>query len=142
MDASAIATIATATVSLLVPYLQTLGEEIARKAGGDIGAKLGEEAWNKAKQLYQTVRAKFCAKPDSAKVISALEKRPGDQDVQAAARFHLKDMMAADEEFAKQLANILREASEAGADTVFHTTVLGSVQKLVQMGNVYGDVRI
>jgi len=50
--------------------------------------------------------------------------------------------METDSDFAKELANLLRETSEAGADTIFHTTINGNVQKLVQMGNVYGDVRI
>jgi len=35
---------------------------------------------------------------------------------------------------------LLKEASEAGADTVFQTTIMDNVQKLVQMSNVYGDV--
>ena len=141
MDAIAIATIASATVELLAPYLKSLGEELAKKAGGEIGAKVGETALDKAKQLYEIVKAKFAPKPDAAKVISALEKSPNDEDTQAAVRFHLKEMMASDESFAKELANLLKEASEAGADTIFQTTITGSVQKLSQMG-VYGDVKI
>lgn len=142
MDATAIATIASATVSLLAPYLKSLGEQLAKKAGEEIGAKAGETAWGKAKQLYETLKAKFASKPDTAKVISALEESPNDEDTQAAVRFHLKEMMASDESFAKELANLLKEASEAGADTIFQTTIMGNVQKLVQMGNVYGDVKI
>ncbi len=142
MDAYAIATIASTTVSLLAPYLKSLAEELAKKAGEEIGGKAGETAWNKAKQLYETVKAKFFSKPESSKVITALEKAPDDEDTRATVRFHLKDMMASDESFAKELALILREASEAGADTVFQTTIYGNVQKLVQMGNVYGDVKI
>jgi len=142
MDTIAIATIASATVSLLVPYLKSLGEELTKKAGGEIGAKVGEAAWIKAKQLYGTVKAKFASNPNTAKVISALEKSPDDEDTQAAVRFHLEAMMASDEGFAKELANLLKEASEAGADTIFQTTIMGNVQKLVQMGNVYGDVKI
>ncbi len=142
MDTTAIATIASATVSLLVPYLKSLGEELAKKAGEEIGAQAGKTAWGKAKQLYETIKAKFSPKLDTAKLVSALEKSPDDGDTQAAVRFQLKEMMASDESFAKELANILKEASEAGADTIFQTTIMGDVQKLVQIGNVYGDVKI
>lgn len=142
MDASAMATIATTAVSLLIPYLKSLREEMAKKAGEEVGAKAGETAWIKAKQLYETVKAKFTSKPDASKVINALEKKPDDEDTQAAVRFHLKDLMASDESFARELATLLKEAAEAGADTVFQTTIFGNVQKLVQMGNVYGDVKI
>jgi hypothetical protein len=142
MDASAIATIATAAVSLLVSYLKGLGDELAKKAGGEIGRKTGETVWEKAGHLYDAVKAKFAAKPDTARVINALEESPDDTDTQAAIRFHLKEMMASDEDFAKELADVIAEASEAGADTVFQTTIFGNVQKLVQMGNVHGDVKI
>jgi hypothetical protein len=142
MDTTVIATIASATISLLVPYLKSMGEEFAKKIGEEIGSKTGETAWSKAKLLCEKVKAKFSAKPETAKVMSALEKAPDDADTQAAVRFHLKDMMTADESFAKELAVILKQASDAGADTIFHTTIFGDVQKLVQMGNVYGDVRI
>lgn len=141
MDATAIATIARATVSLLVPYLKSLGEELAKKTGEEIGEKAGETAWDKARQLYETVKAKFSSKPSSANVIKALEESPDDEETQAAVRFQLKEEMASDERFAKELANILKEASEAGADTIFQTTIMGNVQRLVQMGNVYGDVQ-
>jgi len=142
MDTTVIATIASATVSLLVPYLKSIGEEFAKKIGEEIGSKTGETAWSKAKLLCERVKAKFSSKPETAKVMSALEKAPDDTDTQAAVRFHLKDMMVADESFGKELAEILKQASDAGADTIFHTTIFGDVQKLVQMGNVYGDVRI
>jgi hypothetical protein len=142
MDANIIATIASATVSLLIPYLKNFGEGLAKKAGEEIGSKSGETAISKAKLLYETIKAKFSAKPDMAKTINAFEKSPDDGDTQATVRFQLKDTMATDESFALELANILKEASEAGADTIFHTTILGDVQNLVQMGNVYGDVKI
>lgn len=142
MDASAIATIATATVSLLAPYLKSLEEGLTRKVGEEVGAKAGETAWGKAKQLYETVKAKFTSRPDATNVITALEKKPDDEDIQAALRFHFKEVMGSDEIFARELANLLKAAADAGAGTVFQTTIFGNIQKLAQMGNVYGDVRI
>jgi len=142
MDASSIAMIASAAVSLLVPYLKSLGEGIAKKAGEEIGKKTGETAWRKTQHLYETIKTKFMTKSDTSKIINALAKSPEDTDTQSATRFHLKEVMTSDEYFAKELATILKEASDAGADTIFHTTIYGNVQKLVQMGNVFGDVKI
>jgi len=79
MDANTIATIASAAVSLLIPYLKSFGEGLAKKAGEEIGSKSGETALSKAKLLYETVKAKFSAKPDMAKTIKALEKSPDER---------------------------------------------------------------
>lgn len=142
MEAVAISTIASTAVSLLAPYIKKLGEELAKKAGEEIGSQAGKTAWEKAKVLFETIKTRFTQKPETAKVFSALEKSPDDVDTQAVIRFHLKEIMQSDETFAKELANILKAASDAGADTIFHTTIIGNVQRLVQMGNVYGDVKI
>jgi hypothetical protein len=140
MDAVAIASIAGAAVSLIVPFIKNIGESMTKKAGEAIGTKIGDSAWAKAKQLHDTVKAKLCSQPDSMKVISALEKTPDDADAQAAVRFHLKQLMILDENFARELAVMLREASETGVDAVFHTTVSGDVEKLVEIGAIYGNV--
>jgi hypothetical protein len=142
MEATIISTIAVATVSLLVSYMKSIGEGFAKKTGEELGKQAGGNAWHKAKQLYQVTKAKFSTKSETREVMDALEKSPSDDDTQAVMRFHLKGIMASDENFAKELAYLLKEASEAGADTVFQTTILGDVQKLVQMGNVYGNVNI
>lgn len=142
MDVSTIATIASTAVALLVPYLKSVSEGFAKKAGEELGEKSGELAWTRAKQLHQLVKSKFSAESSGEKAISALEKVPNDADTQAAVRFQLKDMMEVDEEFARQIATILKEADRAGADTVFNTNIHGNVEKLVQMRDVYGDVNL
>lgn len=142
MDASTITTLASAAVSLLAPYLKSMGEALAKKAGEEIGKEAGSTAWDKAKDLYEAIRAKFSAQPSAVEALDNLAVSPGDVDRQAAVRNQLKKIMTSDEHFAKELANILKEAADAGADTVFHTTIYGDIQKLVQMGNVYGDVTI
>jgi hypothetical protein len=142
MDPITISTIASASVSLIIPYLKSFGEGLAKKIGEEVGSESGKAAWSKTKHLYETVKAKLSAKPDMAKAITSLEKSPDDSDTQAALRFQLKDIMSTDEGFARELANILKEASELGTDTMFNTTILGDVQNLIQMGNVFGDVKI
>lgn len=142
MNNSSLTTIAAAVVSLLVPYLKNLVEGLVKRSGEEIGTKMGIEAWGKAKQLYEFVKSRFSQQPNTTKIIAQLEKFPDDEDTQAIVRFQLKEEMASDENFARELANLLKEASEAGVDTIFHTTIVGSVHKLVQIGNVYGDVNI
>jgi hypothetical protein len=142
MDSLAIATIASTTISLIAPYLKTIGEVIVDKASGEIGSKVGSAAWGKVKNIYDMVKLKFKASPDTEKAINALEAKPDDDEIQAVVRFHLKEILKVDNEFAKELANLLRESSVACADTIFNTTVMGNVQKLIQMGYVYGDVNI
>lgn len=142
MDATAIATIASATVSLLVPYLKSLGDELAKKAVGEIGSKAGGNAWNKAARLYTNVKTKFLAKPETAKVLNAFQKTPDDKDMQVVIGFHLKDVMETDDIFAHELAETLKQASDADVDSIFNTTIYGDVQKLVQIGTVYGNVKI
>lgn len=142
MDANTISTIASTAVSLLVPFLKSILDAIGQKTGEEIGSKTGSLAWEKAKLMHNTIKAKFSSIPEATKILDALEETPHDSDTQAALRFQMKDVLARDESFAKELAFILKEASEAGADMIFQTTIMGNVQKLVQMGNVYGDVKI
>jgi hypothetical protein len=138
MDPSAIAAIATSAVSLLAPYLKQMADGIVAGAG----KRIGEDGWRTATSLYESIRQKLAGDARESTVLKALERTPNDSDTQAAVRFELKRVMAEDLNFAKQLAVLLKEADEAGADTIFQTTIHGNVEKLVQMGNVYGPVRI
>lgn len=142
MDATLMASIASASVSVLVPYLHSIGKEFVKGIGQEIGNKTGETAWNKAKHLYEFIKSKVISKPDAKKVIEALEKSPNDADTQAAVRFQLKEWMMTDETFAKELNEIVKNVSDAKPDTVFNTTILGNVKKYVQIGNVEGDVNL
>jgi hypothetical protein len=138
MDPTAISAIAGTAVSLLVPYVKKLAEGIATETG----KKAGEAAWDKAKELYLTLKERLCSKPETSKIFDVLERSPDDSDTQAALRFHLKDMISNDETLGKRLAVLLKEADDAGVDTVFQTTIHGNVEKLGQFGVVYGNVNL
>jgi DNA-binding ferritin-like protein len=114
---------------------------ITKRLGERLGEASGNRAVKKADDLADAIKAKFDAN-NKIEVLDDLAKAPDDKDIQASVRHQLKRIMSNDEEFAHELAKILKKASEAGADTTFHTTIYGDVQKLVQMGNVYGDVEI
>lgn len=142
MDATTIATLASAAVSLLAPYLKSVGEVLAKKAGEEVGKRAGGAAWDKAKQLYETVKAKFATKPSAAESLDKLAKSPENSDVQSSVKTQLENTMSSDESFARELANILKQAADAGVDTMFHTTIQGDIQKLVQIGVVYGNIEL
>lgn len=141
MDPISIAISSTA-VSLLSPYLKTLTDKVVEKGGEAIGKAAGEVAWKKAKELYETIRKKFSGDPSAEQTLAALAKTPENKEQQAEVERLLKEAVSSDENFAKQLANILREAADAGADNVFNTNIYGEVQKFVQIGTVHGDVHI
>jgi uncharacterized protein YidB (DUF937 family) len=130
-----------AAISLLVPYVKHLGEELVKETGKKIGMEAGEVVWHKAKELYEIVKAKFVSTPESAEVLVALEDNPDDVVIQSDVRRLLEQMMISDKDFAMRIAGILEEVSKAGAGSVFQTKISGDVQKQVQIGNVSGDVK-
>jgi hypothetical protein len=138
MDPNAVSTIAASAVSLLVPYLA----KVADKASEEFGKAVATNAWERTKQLYQTIRVRFGGKEAAKEAFDDLERAPNDPDLQAAVRVQLRKFIQDDEDFAKQIADLLKSAADADVDTVFNTQINGDVNKLVQMGTVYGDVTI
>jgi len=134
MDPTSLATIASGVVSLLSALL--------KKKSGESDKSVGGLALEKASELFRFIKTKFARQSTAREILDDLTRTPEDPDTQASVRAQLKKTMLADEEFAKQLADFLKEADEAGADAVFNTTIHGNVKKLVQIGNVYGDVTI
>lgn len=141
MEPTIIATIAGTAVSMLVPFLQKLGGDLAKKAVDGVGAKAGDAVWAKAKQLYEMVKSKFAQKPESNRALTALEKNPDDPDTQAVIRYHLKEILSSDEKFAKELAGLLKEVSDSSGGDVYNNTNYGNVEKLNQIGSIKGDVK-
>jgi phage shock protein A len=134
MDAASFGTIAASAVALLSPYFQKSAEKFSESVGG--------AAWEKVVKLYQTVKDKFAGKEAATEALSDLTNSPEDADAQGAVRQQLKKAMADDEEFAKQLASILKEADAAGVDAVFKTNIHGSVKTLIQVINHTGNIEI
>jgi hypothetical protein len=120
-----------------------MGEDFAKKTGEELGKKAGDTIWDNAKRVYGMVREKFGSNPKTAQVMQSIEARPTDQEAQAAVQLNLKDLMSADENFKNELTAIVKEIAESDvANTFFDTTILGDVQKYIQIGNVYGDVNL
>jgi hypothetical protein len=109
MDATTIATIASTTVTLLVPYFKSLSDGFSKKAGEELGEKTGEVAWAKTKKLYDRIKEKL-SKSGESEVITSLKKSPDDGDLQAAFRIQLEKLLQNDAGFASQLDKLLKAA--------------------------------
>jgi hypothetical protein len=131
MDPASVTLIATTAVNLLSPYL--------KKAGEEVGKQVGQEAWNKAKELYQAVREKFSGKKEAEQSLDSLKDRPDDPQSKVAVELKLNDELRADREFAVRVINILEAADKARAEEAFGITIHGNVEKLVNVRDIYGD---
>ena len=142
MDPTTIGAISSSAVSLLSPYLKKLADKVFEKGGEDIGKAAGEVALKKAKALYNTIRNKFEGECNAEQTLAKLAKTPTNRKQQSEIKRLLTEAISSDEKFAGQLANLLKEAAEAGVDNVFNTNIHGDVQKFVQIGIVRGNVHI
>lgn len=140
MDPATITVIASAAVRLLVPYLQEAATNFAQTAASEVGKSSVAVAFAKAKQAYELVKGKLQRTPGGMKAIEVVSQTPEDPAAQAALRTQVQESLAADDEFAKQLSDLLKQVAATKADVSFVNNIQGEVQKLVQIGTVIGDV--
>lgn len=134
MEGSVISIVTQGSVAILSAFLLHLAEKT--------GKAIGNQAWRKAENIYDIIKKKMSGKTSAEEALEDLKDNPADPDLQASVRVQLKKILNNDENFTKQLALFLKEADGAGVDTFFKTEIHGDVKKLVQIGNVYGDVTI
>jgi len=108
MDA---ATIATAVVAFLSPYLVEGGKAVAKKAG---------------EALFATLEPRFKNKPAAQEALSDMKNNPQNSDFQAALRVQLGKALAADAEFLAEMARLLEEAQAEGPAAGYQAEVRGS----------------
>lgn len=95
------ATLATAVVTVLSPYLIE-----AAKAGAE---KIGEAAVGGAGKLYQTLKKRL-TKPTEEEALVQLEAAPEEPDAQAALRLFLKKRLASDPDLVAELTGLVEQA--------------------------------
>lgn len=95
------ATLATAVVAVLSPYLV---EAVKSGAG-----KIGEAAVEGAGKLYQTLKKRLAGSTEE-KALVKLEAAPEKPDAQAALRLFLEERLAADPALVSELAGLVEEA--------------------------------
>lgn len=89
-----------------LPYLLKAGEKAAEEAG----KKLGGDAWEQAKALWDKLRPKVEAKPAAQEAVQDAVAAPDDPDAQAALRLQLKKLLAGDETLAQEIARLMQDS--------------------------------
>lgn len=138
MDAASVAVITQTAVSLLLPYLKSIGEEFAKGLGKEIGTDAGETVLQKTKKLYGAIKKKFSSNEETSTILTDFEKKPDDADVQGAIRHYLKRYIENDKTFSDEIASLVADISKiAGTTSVSQSTIIGDVQEYVQAAEKY-----
>jgi hypothetical protein len=103
-------TIASETVSLLLPYLG--------KAGKTLGNKIGKDSLDivstKTKELYDVIKKKFSGDTYNKDTFERLEEKPEDKSRQEIMESILKDVLKEDQQFQDNVSQLLNEIKQDG----------------------------
>lgn len=105
MDISALAAAATSCLTPALPFLMKAGE----KGIETIGGKMGAGVWETARAIWQ----RLSSSPSVELAAREVASTPEDEDAQAALRYQLKKVLAADEQLASALAQLLEESGKS-----------------------------
>ena len=136
----------TAFLTPFLPFLLKLGNTAADKAAG----KFGEDAWAKAKAVWEKLHPKVEAKEAAKEAATDLAATPEDEDLQTALRVQLKKLLDSDAALAEAIAQILQADAPDGTPgtqivqnvTGNQNQVIGQVTGGKVFGNVTGNVTI
>jgi hypothetical protein len=95
----------TAFLSPCLPFLMKLGGKAAESASG----KIGTDAWETAKKIWDKLSSKVEAKEAAKEAAIDVANNPEDQDSQAALRVQLKKLLEQDKELEGAIAKILAD---------------------------------
>lgn len=129
------ATIASAAISILTPYLAKAGEEVAKKSAN--------AAWEKASEIYKAVKERFTQEKDkrSQEMLKRYEKEP--EKRKRTMQEILAGMLEKDPGFSKKLLKLVRDAEKSGAGTVFNTNIFGGeVGEIINIETVQNGLTI
>jgi tetratricopeptide (TPR) repeat protein len=104
-----VSSLATACVAAMIPCFSEAGKAVA--------TKLGEATVAGAERIVGLVRGKL-ARPEQQQALADLEAAPEDPDNQADVRKKLKQALAEDEGFCKELAELLEALPKGGDQTM------------------------
>jgi hypothetical protein len=135
-----IGVLTSAVIAILIPFLKSLVNGIAKKAGEEIGGKTGDYLWNKASKLHKAIKAKFSSSPKAQEALSNLEKSPDNTVVQEQVRHALHNILEKDIGFAQELTLITNEIKSN--ESHIQTIINGDVGSVTNIGNVQGDIHI
>jgi hypothetical protein len=142
MDPSAIAAISSAVVRMLVPYFKDVASGGAEELGKNAANSAAGTAAGLARRLVQAVKSRFGSDESSRRSLVALMDDPDNADAVGRVRQSLQQVMASDQPFAAEMVSLLQQISGTGAELNFVNNIRGDVAKLVQIGEVHGDVNL
>ncbi|MFN6155666.1 MAG: tetratricopeptide repeat protein [Dolichospermum sp.] len=85
-----------------MPFLLTMGNKAAEGAS----QKVGEDVWNRAKAIWDKLWPKVEAKEEAKKAATKAQQNPDDDDLQAAFRVQMREILEADTALAEEIANL------------------------------------
>ena len=140
VDPSAITAISSAVLRVLVPYFKDAASGSAGELGKEAASSAAGTAASLARRLVNAVKSRFGSDADSSRSLAALIDDPDSADASEQVRPDLEHVLASDQPFAAELVSLLRQISGTGADLAFVNNIGGDVAKLVQIGEVHGDL--
>ncbi len=105
----------TALLSPCLPFLI--------KAAESASEKIGEDAWNKAKKIWDKLHPKIEAKEDVKSAVNLVSTDPEDEDYRKVFQKQLKKLLDEDQELATAIAKIMQEGTEASSGTEINQTI-------------------
>jgi hypothetical protein len=88
--------VAAAAVTALAPALRHLLKRGVDSAAEAAGSELGGDAWNEAKKLWAKLGPEITEDPSAQTTAQKLAADPDDEDLKAALRVHVREILAAD----------------------------------------------
>jgi hypothetical protein len=136
----AAASLAAKAVSILAPALSTFLGRVRDKSADELGSKVGTEGWEQAKRVWAKLGPKVEAKPGARETAEKLAAHPDDEDLQAAMRVHLREMLNEDPPLRQQLTQIIGSEVQQGEGNVMTrgdvigSTIIGQISTVSEDG--------
>jgi hypothetical protein len=128
MDVTTISSELLAWLAPFLPHLVRLGERTAEEAG----RRLGEEAWEHAKLLWDRLRGSLEQRPAAMEAVRDAAAAPDDDDATGALRLQLRKLLASDETLAEEVRRLLAERPGATGPSL---TVTASGDRAIAVGH-------
>lgn len=130
----------TALLSPYLPFLMKLGEKAAESAS----SKIGTDAWETAKKIWEKLHPKLEAKDDARAAAEQVAAKPESGDRKAVFQEELETLLKDNPDLAKAIAQIMAESSPSGTSGLqINQTVTGNENQAIGQvtgGKVFGGV--
>ncbi len=121
MDPISITPLVISAWTLIAPYAKKLADKLVEKAEESLPAAVGA--------VWDMVKEKMEARPETSTLPTELATTPDDQVVQGAFQYQLKKLLESDATFAQQLENLINQAIKVDTS---HTATLNGDGTIAQ----------